>query len=38
MREVNNAIYDDVFWVHLAYLAAADGIEDLRRLLRPQPQ
>jgi len=35
MREVNNAIYDDIFWVHLAYLAAADGVEDLRRLLRP---
>lgn len=38
MREVNNAIYDDIFWVHLAYLASADGIEDLRRLLRAQPQ
>ncbi len=38
MREVNNAIYDDVFWVHLAYLAAADGVEDLRRLLRPHRQ
>jgi len=35
MREVNNAIYDDIFWVHLAYLAAADGVNDLRRLLRP---
>ena len=35
MREVNNAIYADIFWVHLAYLAAADGVEDLRRLLRP---
>ena len=35
MREVNNAIYDDIFWVHLAYLQAVDGMEDLRRLLRP---
>ncbi|MDQ2755740.1 MAG: hypothetical protein M3Y71_04140 [Actinomycetota bacterium] len=35
MREVNNAIYDDIFWVHLAYLTAADGMEDLRRLLGP---
>ena len=35
MREVNNAIYDDTVWVHLAYLASADGVEDLRRLLRP---
>ncbi len=38
MREVNNAIYDDIFWVHLAYLAAADGVEDLRRMLRPHRQ
>lgn len=38
MREVNNAIYDDIFWVHLAYLAAADGVEDLQRLLRPHRQ
>ena len=37
MREVNNAIYDDIFWVHLAYLAA-DGVQDLRRLLGPYPE
>ncbi len=37
MREINNAIYDDIFWVHLAYLAA-DGVDDLRRLLRPHPE
>ena len=37
MREVNNAIFDDIFWVHLAYLAA-DGVQDLRRLLRPYPE
>ncbi|MEO6411306.1 MAG: hypothetical protein ABIO48_01855 [Pedococcus sp.] len=30
---MNNANHDDIFWVHLAYLA--DGVEDLRRLLRP---
>ena len=35
MREVNNAIYHDIFWVHLAYLAYADGATDLRRLLQP---
>lgn len=35
MREVNNAIYDDIVWVHLAYLAATDGAEDMRRLLGP---
>ncbi len=35
MREVNNAIYDDIFWVHLAYLDGSDGVEDLRRLLGP---
>ena len=33
MREVNNAIFDDIFWVHLAYLGA--GVGDLRRLLGP---
>ena len=38
MREVNNAIYGDIFWVHLAYLAAADGAQDLRRLLRAHPE
>ncbi len=38
MREVNNAIYDDIFWVHLAYLSADDGVEGLRRLLRPHPE
>ena len=35
MREVNNAIYEDIFWVHLAYLAAPEGVTDLRRLLGP---
>lgn len=36
MREVNNAIFDDIVWVHLAYLTASDGVETLRRLLGPQ--
>ncbi|NYJ73451.1 DUF2515 family protein [Allobranchiibius huperziae] len=35
MRQINNAIYDDIFWVHLAYLASGDGIQGLRRLLGP---
>ncbi|WP_299445323.1 DUF2515 family protein [uncultured Phycicoccus sp.] len=38
MREVNNAIYDDIVWVHLAYLGAQDGIGTLRRLLGPYPE
>ena len=33
IRETNNAIFDDIFWVHLAYGTAADGIECLRALL-----
>ncbi len=37
MREVNNAIFDDIVWVHLAYLAAND-VEDLRRLLGPHSE
>lgn len=37
IRETNNAIFDDVFWVHLAYLADDGGLERLRRLLSPQP-
>jgi hypothetical protein len=34
IRSTNNAIFDDIFWVHLAYLSADDGIERLRTLLR----
>ena len=37
IRETNNAIFDDIFWVHLAYAAADDGIECLRGLLRAEP-
>ena len=33
IRATNNAIFDDIFWVHLAYASAEDGIERLRVLL-----
>ena len=36
IRETNNAIFNDIFWVHLAYAAADDGIECLRGLLRAE--
>ena len=36
IRETNNAIFDDIFWVHLAYAGADDGIERLRALLRTE--
>jgi hypothetical protein len=35
IRETNNAIFNDIFWVHLAYLTAEDGLACLRGLLRP---
>jgi hypothetical protein len=34
IRATNNAIFNDIFWVHLAYVTADDGIERLRALLR----
>jgi Protein of unknown function (DUF2515) len=37
IRATNNAIFDDIFWVHLAYASAEDGIERLRVLLGPDP-
>ena len=37
IRETNNGIFDDIFWVHVAYASADDGIERLRRLLGPEP-
>ena len=37
IRMTNNAIFDDIFWVHLAYGADDDGIERLRALLEPEP-
>src|ERR687897_1856156 len=33
IRATNNAIFDDIFWVHLAYSSADDGIDCLRSLL-----
>ena len=37
IRATNNAIFDDIFWVHLAYATADDGIERLRALLGSEP-
>ncbi len=37
IRQTNNAIFDDIFWVHLAYGTADDGIERLRALLGAEP-
>ena len=34
IRATNNAIFNDIFWVHLAYVTADDGIERLRALLQ----
>ncbi len=36
IRETNNAIFDDIFWAHLAYLSADDGLDRLRDLLRDE--
>ena len=36
IRATNNAIFNDIFWVHLAYVTADDGIERLRTLLRAE--
>ena len=36
IRATNNAIFSDLFWVHLAYVAAEDGIERLRALLHAE--
>jgi hypothetical protein len=33
IRETNNAIFNDIFWVHLAYVTAGYGIERLRAVL-----
>ena len=37
IRATNNAIFDDIFWAHLAYVTADDGIGRLRELLRAEP-
>ena len=34
IRSTNNAIFNDIFWAHLAYATADDGIGRLRSLLR----
>ena len=36
IRATNNAIFDDLFWVHVAYVSAEDGIERLRALLQAE--
>jgi hypothetical protein len=36
IRATNNAIFSDLFWVHLAYVTADDGIERLRALLQAE--
>jgi len=36
IRATNNAIFNDIFWVHLAYATAEDGIERLRVLLQAE--
>ena len=38
IRATNNAIFDDIFWVHLAYSTAEDGIDRLRDLLPAEPR
>jgi hypothetical protein len=37
IRATNNAIFNDIYWVHLAYATAEDGIGRLRALLRAEP-
>src|ERR1700757_1458242 len=36
IRATNNAIFDDLFWVHLAYVTADDGMGRLRALLQAE--
>jgi hypothetical protein len=36
IRATNNAIFNDLFWVHFAYVTAKDGIERLRALLQAE--
>src|SRR4029077_9413124 len=37
IRATNNAIFNDIFWVHIAYVSADNGIQRLRTLLRDLP-
>jgi hypothetical protein len=36
IRATNNAIFNDIFWVHLAYVTAEDGMGRLRTLLQEE--
>jgi hypothetical protein len=36
IRATNNAIFNDLFWVHFAYVTAENGIERLRALLQAE--
>jgi len=36
IRATNNAIFNDLFWVHLAYVSADDGIGRLRAVLHAE--
>jgi hypothetical protein len=36
IRATNNAIFNDIFWVHIAYVTADDGIGRLRAVLHDQ--
>jgi hypothetical protein len=36
IRATNNAIFNDIFWAHLAYVTADNGIERLRALLQAE--
>ena len=38
IRATNNAIFGDIFWAHLAYVSAEDGIEHLRALVQEEPR
>jgi len=37
IRATNNGIFNDIFWAHLAYATADDGIQRLRTLLAAEP-
>jgi hypothetical protein len=37
IRSTNNAIFDDIFWVHLAYGTADDPLGRVQALLRDEP-
>jgi len=37
IRETNTAIFQDIFWVHLAYATGEDGIDCIRAQLKDEP-